>query len=49
MEAHDILQAAHNTINHMLLETIAVAAGEEQVEITKQRHAETDKGVPSVE
>ena len=53
MEAHDMLQAAHDTIDQMLLETVVVVAGEEQgVEITdvmfsltKQlRHAEADKG-----
>ena len=30
MEAHGMLQAAHNTIDRMLLETVAVVAGEEQ-------------------
>ena len=35
MEAHNMLQAAHDTIDQMLLETTAVAAGEEQgVEVT---------------
>ena len=30
MEAHDMLQAAYDTIDQMLSETVAVAAGEEQ-------------------
>ena len=35
MEAHDMLQAAHDTIDRMLLETVAVASGKEQgVDIT---------------
>ena len=35
MEAHDVFKAAHDTVDQMLLETVAVAASEEQgVEIT---------------
>ena len=30
MEAHDMLQAAHDKIDQILLETVAVAAGKEQ-------------------
>ena len=53
MEAHDMLQAAHDTIgNKMLIETVAVAAGKEQgvdipdvmLSLTKQRHSEANKG-----
>ena len=41
MEAHDMLQAAHDTIDKMLLETAAVAAGKEQG--VARGNAEADK------